>query len=129
MTLILTLVANDGIVMAADSAISEEFGGRARIRHGATKLIPHEACGSCIGTWGGGVIPHPEPQKAPIAVEFIVGSFLSQAGSITSGHELVKHLADWLGENYCANHDFIGLVIATVRPERGVELPAVYQLT
>ena len=101
MTLILTRVARDGIVMAADSAVTEEFGTHTRILHGASKLMPHSASASCIGTWGGGVVPHPEPQKAPIAVEFIVEEFLGQAGSIKSGRELVERLAGWLSENYC----------------------------
>jgi hypothetical protein len=130
MTLILTRVARDGIVMAADSALTEKFGELApRILHGVTKLMPHQASASCIGTWGGGVVPHPEPKKAPIAIEFVVKTFLKQAGSISSGLELVERLADWLGENYCADRDFIGLDISTVRPEPGIELPAVYRLT
>jgi hypothetical protein len=129
MTLILTRVARDGIVMAADSAITEEFGDRVRILHGANKLMPRVASASCIGTWGGAVIPHPDPEKAPIAVEFVVGSFLRQAGGIDSGRTLAEHLAAWLSENYCANRDFIGLDIATVRPEPAIELPAVYRLT
>jgi hypothetical protein len=129
MTLILTRVARDGVVMAADSAVTEAFGDRTRILHGAKKLLPHHASGSCVGTWGGGVVPHPQPEKTPIAIEFVIDSFLNQAGSIESGCELVERLSLWLGNNYCANRDFIGLDIATVRPEPNVKMPAVYRLT
>jgi hypothetical protein len=129
MTLILTRIARDGIVMAADSAITEEYGESIRILHGAKKLIPNEASGSCIGTWGGGVVPHPEIGRAPIPVEFAVSSFLRQESGIRFGRELVRRLAEWLGETYCANRDFIGLDISSVRPEKDINLPAVYRLT
>ena len=62
-------------------------------------------------------------------MEFIVKSFLLQANSIKFGRELVDRLAEWLGENFCANRDFMGLDIATVRPQPTIELPAVYRLT
>jgi hypothetical protein len=129
MTLILSRVARDGVVMAADSALTESFRGSTRILHGARKLFVHEQSASCIGTWGGGTVPNPDPLKAPIAVEFVVNEFLAQATTISSGLLLATRLAEWLGETYCANRDFIGLDVATVTSEEGVAFPAVYRLT
>lgn len=129
MTLILTRVGIDGIVMAADSAITEEYGTQTRILEGASKLFIHVPSSSCIGTWGGGVIPHPEANNAPIALQFIINEFVRAATSIVSGDDLASKLGEWLSENYVATKAFIGLDVATVRPRADLHLPAVYRLT
>jgi hypothetical protein len=132
MTLILTRIGIDGVVMAADSAITESYGGQTRILEGASKLFVHEPSSSCIGIWGGGVIPHPgpiDPPKSPIALQFLINEFVQTAASITSGDELATRLGEWLSENFVADNAFIGLEVATVRPRVDVHLPAVYRLT
>jgi hypothetical protein len=129
MTLILTRIGNDGIVMAADSAITEQYGEQVRVLEGATKLFVHAPSSSCIGTWGGGAIPNPDGAKPPIALQFLVTEFVRKAASISSGDELTNQLGDWLSQNFIANHAFIGLDVATVRPRSGLQLPAVYRLT
>jgi hypothetical protein len=129
MTLILTRIGADGIVMAADSALAETYGAQTRILEGACKLFVHSPSSSCIGTWGGGVIPHPDPAKPPIALQFLINEFVQTAATIVSGDELATRLGEWLSENFVADKAFIGLDVATVRPRTDLHLPAVYRLT
>jgi hypothetical protein len=74
------------------------------------------------------VIPNPDPDKAPIPLQFLINEFIQLANTIHSGDDLVRKLAEWLGENFITK-DFMGLDIGTVRPRDGVHMPAVYRLT
>ena len=54
--MVLTKVTRDGIVMAADTTLSETYKGFERHLVGATKLLPQPPSGSCLGTWGHGLL-------------------------------------------------------------------------
>src|SRR5688572_24627514 len=112
MTLILTRIARDGIVMAADSAVTEEFDGRVRVLHGAKKLFPHPESRSCIATWGGGVVPNPSGGD-PIPVEFLIERFVHQERFMKYGEQLADTLREWLGSTYIADRAFIGIDVAS----------------
>src|SRR5438093_1334943 len=108
MTLVLTKITPDGAVMSADTALTESYDNYARYLLGVSKLFPHQASGSCIGTWGGAVIPNPMRSQYPIAIEFILRQFLSQAGTIRYGEQLANRLAEWLSENFTSARQVIG---------------------
>lgn len=127
MTLILSKVTQDGVVMAADTAITESYCDYVRILTGARKLIPHYPSSSCMATWGGAVLPHPQREN-PIAVEFALRQFADIARSITEGEVICDKLAQWLNETFPKPKQIVGIDVATVRPRRNVLYPAIYRI-
>ena len=128
MTLILTRVTAGGVVMAADSALTESYGNYTRILNGAEKLLPHEPSCSCIGTWGGGVVPNPMPEGDPVPLQFVLQTFVDTARTIQSGDQLSAKLAEWLNDNYLPAKHFIGLEVASARAASGTHDCAVYRV-
>jgi hypothetical protein len=125
MTLVLTKVATDGVVMAAESTLTEQYGGYVRFLQGATKLFVHGPSRSCIGTWGAGTLPNSSGQ---IPIEFVVRRFLDEAVAIETADNLVSKLIQWLGENFGTTNGIVGLDIASTKPSGTQTGVVVYRL-
>jgi hypothetical protein len=126
MTLVLTKVARDDIAMAADAAITERYKEYERILTGASKLLPHRSSGSCLGTWGAGLLPNPTEGNNPIQLEFVLRDFLVMARTITNAGDLSTKLVDWINDNFRIAKGVIGIDIASTRPGPGEAMPVVY---
>jgi hypothetical protein len=126
-TLILTKVGSDGAVMAADSAQTETYQGYTRILDGVSKLVIHSPSSSCIGTWGGAVIPNPTIGLDPIPLQLVIERFVHTENT-PDGEEFAHKLAEWLGETFRADKQVIGLDVCSVRPRRDEPAAAVYRL-
>ena len=128
MPLVLTKVAPDGIVMAADAALTESYKGFNRFLISAAKLLPHPASGTCLGTWGHAVLPNRELGKAPIPLEFVLREFLDMERSVTDADTLTRHLMEWLLGEFNTAGGVIGIDVASVRAGPSQQVPVVYRL-
>lgn len=128
MTLVLTKVTTDGIAMAADAALTESYCAYDRILIGASKLLPHDPSGACLGTWGDALLPNPTEGAYPIPLEFALKQFLDIAKFINNADELSAKRVDWLNDNFRPARGVIGIDVASVRARRGDISTVVYRL-
>lgn len=127
MTLILTKVATDGVVMAADSVLTEEYGRYSRFLSGATKLFLHGQSRTCLGTWGHATLPA-STDKPPVSIEFVIRRFLDEYPSVNDADQLSSELRGWLQNNFMTAGGRVGIDLASTKPGGGKQGVVVYRL-
>lgn len=114
--------------MAADAALTESYRDYQRVLIGASKLLPHFASASCLGTFGAALLPNPVPDSFPIGLEFVLKEFLDIARTIENGQELSGKLVEWLNDNFRTAKGVIGIDVASVRATSSHAESVVYRV-
>ncbi len=120
MTLVMTLLSNHGVAMAADSAV--RFGD-GRVYLGAQKLLPVRQIEAGMSVWGLGTVGR------TAADEWLDRFIQTHVSSGMTLHDLAHTLADKLNHAFGGvAPDRMGVHVAGITSDSGVRGPALYHV-
>jgi hypothetical protein len=138
MTLIISEVSRFGIVMVADSAVTEEYPeswtlnsgvpAPPTVRTGAQKIIPVGAISAAIGVWGFGTIGTPNNPCAMIPIDVFLQDFADSIGQGTSIEEVGNELADIVNDRIVVGTARGGFHLAGYIQGGDMQFPALYHI-